>query len=206
MRLKVRPQPPAGKKSKVPSAIHKPAPPKPGANLISPKLLITAGVGFVLGIATISILLEPAKRMSSPASPEQSAATPAISNPMPVVAESRDKTIEARQTIASLVSDWAKAWAAKDTDNYLSFYAPEFMPPHGLTRTAWEKQRRSRLSKYRKIEIALSDLTVSLAEDKATVEFVQSFKADGFSETGLLKRLDLKLHGARWMIVKEISQ
>lgn len=132
-------------------------------------------------------------------------ATPAISSPPPVVAENRDKTIETRQAIASLVNDWAKAWAAKDADNYLSFYAPEFLPPRGLTRSAWEKQRRSRLGKYRQIEIALSDLTISLGEDKATAEFVQSFKADGFSETGLLKRLDLKLHGARWMIVKEIS-
>jgi len=206
LRLKARHQPQAGLQSTALSAFKIHAPSKPGASPISPRLLIIAGIGLVLGTATIGILLEPAKKMPPPALPVKSVATPAISSPPPVVAENRDKTIESRQKVAALVSDWAKAWAAKDADNYLSFYAPKFLPPSGLTRTAWEKQRRSRLSKYRKIEIALSDLTVSLGENTATAVFVQSFKADGFSETGLHKRLELKLLGARWMIVKEISQ
>lgn len=202
LRLKARLQPQAAR----PSAAHIPAQSKPGANPISPRLFITAGVGFVLGMATIAILIEPAKKTPSPVLPVQSAATPAYSSQLPLITNNQGKTIESRQEVAALVSDWANAWAAKDADHYLSFYAPEFLPPHGLTRPAWEKQRRSRLSKYRKIEIALSDLTVSLEENTAAVEFVQSFNADGFSETGLHKRLDLKLQDARWMIVKETSQ
>lgn len=206
LRLKARLQPQVARRSKAQSATHIPAQCKPGANPISPRLFITAGVCFVLGMAAIGILIEPAKKIPSPVLPVQGAATPAYSSQLPLVATNRGKTVESRQEVAALVSDWANAWAAKDADHYLSFYAPEFLPPHGLTRSAWEKLRRSRLSKYRKIEIALSELTVSLEDNTAAVEFIQAFNADGFSETGLHKRLDLILQDARWMIVKETSQ
>ncbi|MDO8264713.1 MAG: hypothetical protein Q7T21_16040 [Gallionella sp.] len=204
-RLKAKLQPQAGRQSRSPSAIKTPAPQKPSANPISPWLLITGGIGFVLGAAAIGILFNPVKSVIIPALPMQKAASPTDSSQLPPVAASQNKANDGRQKVSAIVSDWAKAWAAKDADNYLSFYAPEFRPPHGLARSAWEKQRRNRLSRYRKIEIELSGLTVSLEKDTATVEFVQSFKADGFSETGLPKRLDLKLHGTRWMIVKETS-
>lgn len=104
------------------------------------------------------------------------------------------------------VDRWVKAWSEKDLDKYLAAYAPEFEPPDGLTRADWEKQRRKRLGKFHKIEIHLSDLTTVLNEETATVEFVQSFNADGFSETGLHKRLELRLQDHRWMIRKEISR
>ena len=113
--------------------------------------------------------------------------------------------IDERQNIEAFVNSWARAWSAREADKYLSAYAPEFEPANGLTRAAWEKQRRHRLGKYKKIEITLSNLAVSVEKDVATAEFIQSFEADGFSETGLRKRLDLKQQGTRWMIVRETS-
>lgn len=205
LRLKAKHQPRAKLQSKAPSTAKLRALSKHGANPISPKLLITGGMGFVLGVTAIVVLFNPVRSMFSPAVPIQKAASPASSIQLPLVAANQNNANDSQQKVSSIVSKWAEAWAAKDVDNYLSFYAPEFQPHHGLTRSAWERQRRNRLNKYRKIEIELSGLTVSLQKNTATVEFVQSFKADGFSETGLHKRLDLELHGTRWMIVKETS-
>lgn len=189
----------AGERSNAPLSEQYPVKLQHSANRFSPKLLIIGGIVLVLAVATISVLFE---SLFSPASPIQQAAY--SDQPSPA-ATSQNTAPDSQQKISAVVNDWAKAWAAKDTENYLSFYAPEFQPPHGLARSAWEKQRRSRLSKQRNIEIALSGLTVTMEKDTATAEFVQSYKADGFSEAGLHKRLDLKLHGARWLIVKETS-
>lgn len=205
LRLKAKHQSHASRHGKPPSAIIKSASSKRGTNLISPTLLISVVIGSVIGIGTIAFLLQPAKRTPSTALSVPSTANPPNSSQHSLAADNHDKPLESRQQIAALVSDWANAWAAKDADKYLAFYAPEFAPPNGLTLPAWERLRRSRLGKYRRIEIALSGLTVSLEQNTATAEFVQSFKADGFSETGLHKRLELKLHGARWLIVKETS-
>lgn len=210
MRLKARFQPQPGKTTKLPPAVISHALSKPRTNPISSRLLFAGGISFVLGMTAIVILpklgnREPATPVIAPALTVPETAVPAISNPPPAVADNRDKTAETRQHVAATVNGWATAWAVKDADGYLSFYAPDFSPPRGMTRAGWEEQRRSRLRKYRKIEIALSGLTVSLAKDTAAAEFVQSFQADGFSEIGLRKRLDFELHGGHWMIVKETS-
>jgi murein L,D-transpeptidase YafK len=139
------------------------------------------------------ISIRQAQEITNPAQPADVASKP----------NTEDDT---RRQVKLFVDGWVKAWSEKDLDNYLSAYAPEFDPPGGLTRSDWEKQRRNRLGKYHKIEIKLSELTALSKGDAATVDFVQSFKADGFSETGLRKRLALRLQGGRWMITKEISR
>ncbi|BAN36591.1 hypothetical protein SCD_n02792 [Sulfuricella denitrificans skB26] len=180
-----------------------PAPPPSPEKPVWPKLLVAGGVGFVLGAGTASTLLTP---VSTPiASTRQ---TQEITKPVQpaYIASSPNTEEDSRQQVKLFVDSWVKAWSEQNLDNYLSAYAPEFEPPGGLTRSDWEKQRRKRLGKYHKIEIKLSGLTALSKGDTATVEFVQSFNADGFSETGLHKHLELRRQGERWLIMKEISR
>ncbi|MBU1690523.1 MAG: nuclear transport factor 2 family protein [Gammaproteobacteria bacterium] len=180
-----------------------PAPPPSPEKPVWHKLLVAGVVGFVLGAGTASTLLTPVSSPIASTRQEQEITKPV----QPAYIASNPNTEEdSRQPVKRFVDSWVKAWSEQNLNNYLSAYAPEFEPPGGLTRSDWEKQRRKRLGKYHKIEINLSDLTTLSKGDTAVVEFVQSFNADGFSETGLHKRLELRLQGERWLIMKEISR
>jgi uncharacterized protein YchJ len=64
-------------------------------------------------------------------------------------------------------------------------------------------QRRSRILAARSIEVKLSDIQVrSMSQDKAIVDFVQSFKSNSFSDR-VKKRLTFKRIDNQWKIISE---
>lgn len=185
----------------------------PGLNkrFVAGWMLASMATGFVLGMVVSGALYKPASPQFPSAQQAPSAATRTIRvapvtpvQPTPAAADQNNNN-DKQKAVLKHVDNWVKAWSDKDLDNYLAAYAPEFQPPGGLTRPEWEKQRRQRLGKYSKIEIRLSDMQIMTEGDTATVEFIQSFKADGFSETGLRKRLELRQQGNRWLTVKETT-
>ncbi|MBI5430459.1 MAG: nuclear transport factor 2 family protein [Nitrosomonadales bacterium] len=182
-----------------------PAASLPATRPLPVKLLLAGGAGITLATAAIGMLLAPTDHAPANASPTQAMFAPKNIDQFATAPDTPVKGDEGRQNVATFVDGWVRAWSAKDVDKYLSAYAPEFKPAHGLSRPAWEKQRRERLAKYKKIEVALANLTIAAEKDTATVEFIQSFKADDFSESGLRKRLDLRLQDSRWVIVRETS-
>lgn len=177
----------------------------PAAHPLPVKLLVAGGVGITLATAAVGMLFAPANNGPASASPTQALFAPRNIDQFAAAPAAPGKVEDDRQNVAAFVDDWVRAWSGKDAGKYLSAYAPEFKPAHGMSRAAWEKQRRERLAKYKKIEIALANLTISAEKDTATVEFIQSFKADDYSESGVRKRLDLRLQDSRWVIVRETS-
>ncbi len=97
---------------------------------------------------------------------------------------------------------WAKAWSARDVKVYLSAYAKEFTPPSGLSRSAWEEERRQRISSKSSITVKLENLTVTASSNTAVAKFRQDYKANGLSVSSR-KTLDLVKNGEHWQIVKE---
>lgn len=106
------------------------------------------------------------------------------------------------QTVTSAVQTWASAWAAKDMTAYLAAYDKSFDPPGRQTRAAWEKERESRIVGKSKIEVQLSDMTVSVSGNKATARFRQAYSADTLNVASR-KTLDLVNNNGRWTIVRE---
>lgn len=102
------------------------------------------------------------------------------------------------------VHAWAKAWAARDVKAYLAAYGKEFNPPGSQSRSAWEEERRQRISSKSKISLKLENLTVSAAGNKAVVKFRQDYKTSGLSVSSR-KTLDMVKNGDRWQIVKETT-
>eukprot|EP01030_Chromulinospumella_sphaerica_P026354 gene26354-26549_t len=62
--------------------------------------------------------------------------------------------------IRNLIADWAKSWSDGEVDTYLSAYCARFVPAEGLSRKAWEAQRRQRVDKGRGIVVKVKDVNV----------------------------------------------
>ena len=130
--------------------------------------------------------------------------------------------------ITGRVNDWADAWRHKDYDSYMKFYADSFVPESPLSRDAWEKQRKSRLSTPGKINLELSNVKVTCDGNKATADFDQDYSTTtyklqkpkasaegcevcaakriatkGFSDK-VNKTLQYEKNGSQWKIVREL--
>lgn len=106
------------------------------------------------------------------------------------------------QQVQQAVQTWAKAWSQKNMSQYLAAYAPSFDPPGGLSRKAWEQERRDRIVSKNKISVTLSKLTAQVNGNTASVGFVQSYKADQLAVSSH-KTLKMVKRGDQWLITQE---
>lgn len=138
------------------------------------------------------------------------AATPA-KEPVPAATAAKDpaptaaavtNTASASKEAQSAVQAWAAAWAAKDMKAYLGAYSKDFTPPNKLSRSAWEEERRSRITTKNNISVKLEHLTVTVNGNTAIAKFKQDYRASGLAVSSR-KTLELGKYGDRWLIVKE---
>ena len=101
-----------------------------------------------------------------------------------------------------MVKSWAAAWSAKDVKSYLAFYGKSFDLPGSMSRSAWENERRDRITGKTTISVKLENLSVSSNGNKATAKFRQDYRANGLAVSSR-KTLELQKSGERWYIVKE---
>ncbi|MDX1431734.1 MAG: hypothetical protein R3286_04730, partial [Gammaproteobacteria bacterium] len=109
------------------------------------------------------------------------------------------------QAVRDTLSDWARAWAAQNVDDYLAFYDSAFEPSSGLSRAHWEIQRRTRVTGPDFIEVRLDDLDVDLLDaDHASVVFSQHYRSDSYRDV-VRKTMTLVRDGAAWKITSETA-
>jgi uncharacterized protein YchJ len=99
---------------------------------------------------------------------------------------------------------WSAAWAAKDVDTYLRFYATGFQPGQNRSRAQWEEHRRRMLGKPGSIGLELVAPKYERAGEVVSVTFTQRYKSDDFSDVAR-KRVDWVKDGERWRILREQS-
>ena len=126
--------------------------------------------------------------------------TPASATTAPTAKQS-DATA-ANKEVESIVKAWASSWSSKDVKGYLSAYGREFDPPGSQTRSAWEQDRRTKITSKSKIDVRIENLAVSVNGDKAVARFRQDYKSGALAVSSR-KTLDLVKKGERWQIVKE---
>ncbi len=101
------------------------------------------------------------------------------------------------------VENWAAAWADRDVDRYLKSYAGGFRPADGTSLDAWQKLRRSRLTRPRRIEVRLDSLAIEdLGDGRARAIFNQTYRSDVYSDV-VEKTLDLIREEDQWRIFEE---
>lgn len=105
--------------------------------------------------------------------------------------------------VIKTVGAWAKAWSDKDVAAYLGFYAKDFHTPRGMSRSAWENNRRERLGKPRSIHVEITHPKVSFNDaTRAKVNFRQSYHSDAIKST-TAKTLEMVKTGGKWLIQQE---
>jgi len=105
--------------------------------------------------------------------------------------------------VTAALNGWAKAWSARDVEGYLAFYAPDFVPEGGLSRAAWEQQRRERIARPSRIAVqAARPEFVKTGDDRVRASFVQEYKSDAFSDQ-VNKVLEFKGGKDGWKVVRE---
>jgi len=122
----------------------------------------------------------------------------------PVKVATNQPDADAIQSATAAVHSWARAWAAKDMEAYLAAYSPQFEPPRGQPRAAWEKDRTARITGKSSISVVLTDLKLTVNGDKAKASFRQAYKA-GTLAVSSRKTLAMEKVGTRWLITKETS-
>jgi tetratricopeptide (TPR) repeat protein len=180
--------------------------PSPVAQLVPPQAKPAAPAAPAPAVQ--SAPSTPTKAPVPPAAAEtSSAATPSVSAPKPAP-DTKDtaKAVAAPRgtdDVLKSVNAWARAWASNDVPGYLSYYAPDFQTPKGVSRNAWEAERKARIGKPRKIEVDVDALKVKFDEkNRAIVSFRQHYKSGGLSVSSN-KTLVMIKNGDKWLIQQE---
>ncbi len=138
--------------------------------------------------------------------PPVAAKAPAETKAPPAKAPERqpEKTAGATsEDVIAAVRAWAQAWARKDVDAYLSFYARDFKTPKGEPRQEWAKSRRQRILAPKRIEVGLESIKVGAVNgNSATVSFRQHYRSDSLTANSNKTLVMVRADG-KWLIQQE---
>ena len=105
--------------------------------------------------------------------------------------------------IESSVNNWVNAWTSQDIPIYLESYSQEFVPSKGLSREAWESERKIRLIEPDHIKVTLSDIKVNqYSENLADVDFIQYYQSNTYTDE-VKKQLSMQKIDNQWLIIEE---
>ncbi|OIN94593.1 MAG: DUF4440 domain-containing protein [Comamonadaceae bacterium CG1_02_60_18] len=171
-------------------------------NLANPKpaaVSSTATATVTPAPATPVTVNKPAPTSSAtPAKPVTAISAPvAVAKPIPTPLES-----DASKEVEAAVMAWAQAWSDKNMETYLAAYSRNFATPNNQPRSAWEKDRRDRITGKSRISVKVSELRIQVTGNEAIAKFRQSYKGGKLSVSSS-KTLQLKKQGSHWLISRE---
>jgi tetratricopeptide (TPR) repeat protein len=146
---------------------------------------------------------QPRKSAAKPAvAALKPAAKPAATEPAP--AKPAPVPAAASSNVEAAINNWAQAWSRRDVNAYLAAYASDYASS-GMTRSAWEAQRRDRITAPKTIDVQISDLKIDQQGDTASATFRQAYRSNLLRST-VTKTLKLALQDGQWRIISETSR
>lgn len=144
---------------------------------------------------------EAPKPIVKPAPPRPVRPAPVVAPaPEPIPPADRAASITA---VTQAVFSWANAWSDQNINRYLDSYDAQFQPPAGMSRSAWENQRKQRVAKPKKIAVDVINPSIELiGNDRARAVFNQRYSSDSFTDE-VRKELLLRRSNNRWRITRE---
>jgi tetratricopeptide (TPR) repeat protein len=155
--------------------------------------------GKLASIAPPARQPEPPKPSAKPEAPAKAAAVPSPPGP----AAKPAKPARNPEEVVKAVNQWAQAWSNNDVAAYLGHYAADFKTPKGEPRNEWEKKRKARIAKPRKIDVDIESPKVNFTEaGRVTVTFRQHYRSDTLKVSST-KTLVMVKSGDKWLIQQE---
>lgn len=111
----------------------------------------------------------------------------------------------AKVEISYLLKQWQDAWAAGNTNLYMSFYSDNFVPENKQSLSQWQAKRRNRVIPSKSADITLSNFQVSFEDNLNTgvVELDQHYKSGKYNDRAR-KKLVFAKESLGWKLVAEI--
>ena len=159
----------------------------------------------------LASITPPARKPEPPASkpiiraepPAKAPANAASTQPAEAVAKPAAKPGRNPDEVVKAVNQWAQAWSNNDVAAYLGHYAADFKTPKGESRGEWEKKRKARIAKPRKIDVDIESPKVTFNEaGRVTVTFRQHYRSDTLKVSST-KTLVMVRAGDKWLIQQE---
>lgn len=173
----------------------------PGNGALRRKLTLVGQLDSTPSDPATTVAAPPPRGTAAPAAP---VVAPVAALPPAAAALAVDAATT--QAVQALLGSWTQAWQSKNFDAYFAQYAPDFLPEGGLGRTAWEEQRRDRISRPARIGVqAVNPQVTRMGEDRLRVSFRQDYESDAFSDQ-VNKVLELKQVGGAWKIAREYAR
>lgn len=152
-------------------------------------------------VAETAVAVRPQSAAATGTPAPAPATTPA---PPPPPAETVDA--DTRAALQRVIDGWTGAWAKQDLDAYFAAYADTFVPEAGLSRSAWEAQRRDRIGKPKSIRVSAQDLQFKpVGKNQVQVDFRQTYESDTFADV-TAKVVDMTLTAGGWKIAREYAR
>ena len=151
----------------------------------------------------VPVVADPVPQLAEPAVNVVSEPAPPALNQSTVQSVSNEpEPADLKAEVATVLTDWANAWRAKDIKTYLKFYSDRFVP-EGMSRSAWVVQRKQKIAgQAGKITLTLDKVTINAYPTKSRVGFVQHYSNGKFSDD-VVKGLRFERENNRWLIVSE---
>lgn len=175
---------------------------------------ITLSQVFALSITTLSLsgCSNTLDRLFD-APPPEPQATMAPLEDRPIIAEratshaTPSSQLEAtpempQAALRNVLGAWREAWAERNVEAYLAFYAPGFKG-NETTPEKWQANRRRVIGLAKKIELGIGEPQIMLNDtEHATLTFAQKYHASNKRDAGT-KTLHLRKIDGRWLIEQE---
>lgn len=171
----------------------------------------TVFIGVILAIiGLMSVISDWSNAQMPPPTPEAivEAQPPAA---MPVAENTRTAAAaitvpppgeKAQDALKNLVQAWRAAWASRDTDAYLAFYAADFQGAAD-TPEEWRANRKRIIGQAKSIDIQIGDTKIDVkGDDLATLTFPLDYVSNRFEDHGI-KVLELRHRDGKWLIEGE---
>ena len=114
-------------------------------------------------------------------------------------------TTEVQTEVESMIDLWAAAWSDKNVVQYLAYYSEDFDIPNRQSRSAWEKLRRSRLTRPRTISVLVAYEKLEVTQPNVVnVRLNQKYKSNLYKDN-TRKQIIVRKEGEFWRIVSERS-
>ena len=205
-----RPQAPPAALRETPVAFSMQArQPRRARYLLAVGVVAVATLGYLLGRGWLEPSSPAPSKETTPTTRGTSESAGASAPPAGSLAAATSGAKEAplpanpEEEIRRQVRAWAEAWSQQRVDEYLACYAVSFQPAGGMSREAWERQRRERVLAPAQISVRILDLEVSVAGPKrAQARFRQLFETESISRRAT-KILELERQAEGWRIIRE---